>query len=250
MLPFSPLSHLIALGLLAWLYVTFKRLAGEAELRRARMTVLGVLFAWVLVSSAIAYRGLYLLLNEEYLLLTAGPAVPLVLLTLLVLVSANVRHLLGLFVERISLESLTRVHVVRILALGTIYKWLAGDLPGHFVIPVGIPDFLIGVTALSVSRGVARDPTGNATTFAAWNVIGGGVFLLALPLIQLSQPGPLHLIPGGVRTDEVLSFPMSIVPTFVAPFLLALHVVALVKLRQQRRALKASDSSGLVGEKP
>ncbi len=239
MLPFSPLSHLIALGLVAWLGVMFGRVAPERDLRAARLSVLAVLLGWILASSAIAYRGLYLRWNAEYLLVVAGTLAPLVLVSGLAAVSPRVRRLFAVFLERISLESLTSVHVVRVLAIGTLYKWLSGALPGHFIVPVGIPDFLIGLTALPMSWRVAKDPRAYRRLFTAWNLIGAGAYLLAVPLIQLSQPGPLHLFSGGARTDEVLSFPMSIVPTFIAPVLLAIHVASLVKVRWHQ-----TDSSG------
>ncbi|MCH6561161.1 MAG: hypothetical protein IH800_01915 [Myxococcales bacterium] len=126
-------------------------------------------------------------------------------------------------------ELLTRLHVFRIAALGTIYKWYSGALPGHFVLPVGVPDLLIGLTALPLSRRVAGGLGPNRSLFIGWHVLGAGCLLLAVPLIQLSQPGPLHFSTQGPATDEVLSFPMSIVPTFVAPLLILLHVAALIK---------------------
>ncbi len=44
------------------------------------------------------------------------------------------------------------------------------------------------------------------------------------------------------RTDEVLAFPMSIVPTFVAPFFIGLHAAALLCLaRESRNASNTSE---------
>ena len=161
-----------------------------------------------------------------------GIAAPYALVGTLALASGRVRALLRRFVEGISLESLTTVHGVRVLAIGTIYKWWVGALPGHFILPVGVPDFLIGATAFALSRRIARDPVGSRGLFAAWNAIGAGILLLAVPLIQLSQPGPLQVFTEGPRTDPVLQFPMSIVPTFVAPLFIGLHVVALLRIRR------------------
>ncbi len=226
---FSPLSHLIALGLLTWLYVMLRRTAGRDELVRARLLITGGLLAWIVASSVLAYRGAYLALNEDYLLLVLGQAATPTLLAILALASRDVRELLARFIARTPYASLTRLHVFRIAALGTIYKGYIGALPGHFILPVGVPDLLIGLTALPLSRRIAGGLGPNRSLFISWHALGAGCLLLAVPLIQLSQPGPLHFFTQGPATDEVLSFPMSIVPTFVAPLLILLHLAALIK---------------------
>ena len=109
MLEYSPLSHLIALALLAWLSVMCRRVAGGPELRAARYLLLGALLAWVAASSWIAYRGAYLALNASHLLLVWGTAAPYALVGALALASSGVRTLLRRFAEGISLESLAAV---------------------------------------------------------------------------------------------------------------------------------------------
>ncbi len=230
---FSPLSHLIALGLLAWLHLTLRRAAGSGELVRARVLITGVLLAWIVASSLIAYRGAYLALNRDYLLLVMGQAMAPLLLGILALASQDVRALLARFIARIPYTSLTRVHWFRIAALGTIYKWYIGALPGHFILPVGVPDLLIGLTALPLGQRIANGLGSERGLFIAWHVLGASCLLLAIPLIQLSQPGPFQVFTQGPNTDGVLSFPMSIVPTFVAPLLVLLHLAALIKVNRE-----------------
>ena len=167
MLTYSPLSHLIAFGLLAWLSVMFNRVTAPGEQKGAKVAVIGVLFLWVLASSRIAYSGYYLSLNENYLLIVVGTAMPLILVAILALVSKPVRTLLDLFINRMSFEALSWVHIVRIAALGTIYKWHLGELPSHFILPVAIPDFLIGLSAYFISRRVVRK--GPDRLFVGWN---------------------------------------------------------------------------------
>jgi hypothetical protein len=193
----------------------------------------GAALAWILTSSWLAYRGAYLAHNEECLLILVGIAMPYLLLGVLA-TSQDVRELLSRFAAGTPPASLAAVHTVRVLALGTIYKWWLGALPGHFILPVAVPDFLIGLSAPFVSRSLARGRAGSRRLFAAWNLIGALVLLMAPPLIQLSQPGPLQRFTTGPNTDEVLGFPMSIVPTFVAPVLILLHVAALVGLARRR----------------
>ena len=169
-------------------------------------------------------------MNESWLLILWGTAAPLVLLGALVLVSPGARSTLADFALHTPLEALTRVHAVRILALGTIYKWLVGELPTHFILPVGVPDFLIGLTAFWIARLSTRDPQRARPLLIAWNAVGVAVLLSAPVLIQLSQPGPFQLYFQGPTTHEVLGFPMSIVPTLAAPVFVGLHLIALHRL--------------------
>lgn len=226
---FSPLSHLIAIGVLLWLYVALTKAATSTKLRWARNGLIGSLAAWVFASSLMAYYGLYHALNERYLLLAIGSGVPLAVIISSSLLFKTVRELIRRFVEEVTLKSLTLIHVVRIAAVGTIYHYLVGVLPGHFIVPVGFPDFVIGLTAYSMSRRISTNFQGFKNVFLAWNLVGAAVFLLAQPLIQLSQPGMFQVYTDGPNTDQVFAFPMSIIPTFVAPMLLGLHIVAIVK---------------------
>ena len=58
--------------------------------------------------------------------------------------------------------------------------------------------------------------------------------MLALPLMQLSQPGPFWIYREPPSTDLVLAFPMALVPTFIAPLLVLLHGAALYARTRRR----------------
>lgn len=229
-LEFSPLPHLIALTLLGWLWRGLRRAAVAPRLRRARAITGAALLAWLVASSWIAARGWYLAHNADLLLILLGTAVP-VLIAGAVLVIPSGRELLLRFIGETPPAAFARIHALRILAIGTLYGWWIGDLPGHFEIPVGIPDFLIGLTAPLMARCVGRDPVRFRRAFAVWNLLGAAVLLQAPLWIQLSQPGPLHVFSDGPTTAAVLSFPLAVVPTFVAPLFVCVHAAALAQLR-------------------
>ena len=223
----SPVSHAIAIGLLVWLALRMRAVGAE---RGAVVAIVATLAGWMLASSWLAYRDLYRSLNPSMLLIVWATAAPIVLLGVLA-TRPRLRAALLAFAARTPLERLHRVHAVRVLAAGTIAKWWAGALPGHFILPVGIPDFVVGASALAAARLAASDPTRFRGLLIGWNALGAVVLLIAPPLIQLSQPGPLHWVTTGPTTDEVLGFPMSLVPTLIAPLFIALHLVAIARLR-------------------
>jgi hypothetical protein len=70
-----------------------------------------------------------------------------------------------------------------------------------------------------------------------WNILGIAVFLLAPLLMHLSMPGPMQVYFTGPTTEEVFLFPMALVPTFMAPMLILLHVAAIWKLLSESRSM-------------
>lgn len=238
MLPVSPLSHAIAFGLLGWLFIQMRQVDPQPGSPTA-LLVAAVLAAWALATTWIAAQGLYLAHNDR-LAIVAGIVAPYLLLGALGL-SPRVRALALRFVRETPPARLARVHVLRILALGTIWKGWLGLMPAHFILPVAVPDLIVGALALVVAQRLERDSAHARRDFAVWNVAGIAVLLLAVPLMQLSQPGPLHVVTSGPRTDEVLGFPMSIIPTLVAPLLILLHVLTLFALRAQAASTPPSE---------
>jgi hypothetical protein len=63
---------------------------------------------------------------------------------------------------------------------------------------------------------------------------------VAAALAVLTSPTPLGLLAGDITSQPLTHFPMSIVPTFVGPFVLNGHLSALVAAtsisRKQNRA--------------
>ena len=83
----------------------------------------------------------------------------------------------------ISLQELTWIHVIRIGAMGTILKMLNGALPAHFIVPVGIPDLLFGLSVPVMAWLVFKKRVIGRTGLVVWNVVGSVVFLPTLILI-------------------------------------------------------------------
>ena len=110
------------------------------------------------------------------------------------------------------------------------HKGAQGLLPLHFVLLLAVPDLLIGLTALPMWRRAARLARDRDPLLLAWNLFGAGLLMTGPLVIELSQPGLFGVWTEGARTDEVLSFPLSIVPTFVAPLFVVLHAAAIFRL--------------------
>jgi hypothetical protein len=205
------------------------RIQREGVIRIALLLM--ALGGWFATSAALSLHGFYL--DERaraFFPLVLGTAAPVtVILAGLVFWPSLRRDLIALVVTA-PLEWLIALQSLRIAAVGTIVLWVEGELPGYFIVPVAFPDLAIGLSAPVISylvrsgRGVSR------RVLVAWNLAGAAVFLLAQPLLHLSVPGPLRVIYTEPTTAEVFHFPMVLVPTFVAPLLVVVHLVTVWKL--------------------
>jgi len=190
-----------------------------------------VLCVWIVASSALAISGVYL--NEQalrFLPLLCGFLVPISIVAAALWFSPVLRSgTLGI-IESLPLSSLIGVQAIRITAIGTISKYLDGDLPGHFILPVGIPDFAVGLTALPMAWWASRNVADAKSSLIAWNLVGASIFLSAGILMHVSMPGPVQFFTSGPTTRTLFEFPLALVPTFLVPCFVGTHLACLWRL--------------------
>jgi hypothetical protein len=199
---------------------------------RACSIVLGVLCGWITASSILAVSGAYLSQGALRVLpLLCGFLVPVSIVAVALRFSLLFRSgVLGI-IASLPLSWLIGVQAIRITALGTIIKYLHGDLPGHFILPVGVPDLAVGLTAMPMAWWASRRPGSARSSLIVWNLAGASIFLPAGILMHVSMPGPVQLFTSGPTTQTLFEFPLALVPTFLVPCFVGLHVACLWRLR-------------------
>jgi len=226
----SPLVHGLALAQMAWFYETASRADERGAHRRTIRNLLWVSGGWIALTTWLAADGFYYRYNARFMPVVI---VSLLAVTLLVLATRGfsaVCALVNRMIERVSFGRLAIVQVLRVGALGAIYKAATGQLPVHMGIGTGIPDFLFGLSAIYVARNAERL---SSRFHLAWNVVGIAIFFAALVAMQLTVPGPFHFITDGPTAREVFSFPMSLAPTFLAPCFIGINLLGIEKLRRK-----------------
>lgn len=124
---------------------------------------------------------------------------------------------------------LVSIHVLRLLAIGTVIKYLQGQLPLHFVIFGSLPDFLFAVSAVVVTILAAYGPLGQGL-LVVWHSVGFSLFLGAGISMFFSVPSPFRIYHGEPDASIVFRFPMLLAPNFTVPLFMLAHAFALVKL--------------------
>ena len=119
--------------------------------------------------------------------------------------------------------------MLRLLAIGTVIKYLQGQLPLHFVIFGSLPDFLFAVSAVVVTILAAYGPLGQGL-LVVWHSVGFSLFLGAGISMFFSVPSPFRIYHGEPDASIVFRFPMLLAPNFTVPLFMLAHAFALVKL--------------------
>jgi hypothetical protein len=136
------------------------------------------------------------------------------------------RYILSLDLRLVVLAQTWRVGGIVFVIL-----YAYGALPGVFALPAGWGDFAIGVTAPALVWVLLAGVAVPRTAFAAWNVLGIFDLVLAVSLGALASSTRFGILAGETTTQIMGEFPLSLIPTFLVPLWVILHLVALVQLR-------------------
>jgi hypothetical protein len=153
-------------------------------------------------------------------------ALPIVILCLTV---ARVNSLRENF-HRVSLWLLVGVHTVRLLGISFIILYAAGRLPAPFAPVAGWGDIFIGATAPVVAWLVYRQSANARPILWIWNIIGIADLIAAVGLGATSSPGPARLIFAEPSSAIMTTLPWLLIPGFLVPILLTVHIGIFIRL--------------------
>jgi hypothetical protein len=134
---------------------------------------------------------------------------------------------------------LIAMQAYRIAGAGFLVLVALGQLPAIFGLPAGLGDLLVGLGAFGAAAAVRRGRFGRAVW---WNALGLFDLALALTLGVGSGPSPLHFIPATPSSGLLSTGAFALVPSFIVPLDIWLHVVSLRFLLAQRRQPRPSPS--------
>lgn len=188
--------------------------------------MLCVLLFWALILGNQSSRGL--LTTTAFQELAPGywlPFVPVVVVVLGLLLSPALRTGIVILLDETPAHWLSGVHLLRILAVGSMIKASYGLFPASFAIYVGVPDLLFGLSAVFVTWQARRNRL-SERFLCYWHLTGALVILApVLGLMQLFIHEPLF--------SALFEFPMVLALGFVVPTLVMLNLLAAGRLIQR-----------------
>ncbi|MEL7339363.1 MAG: hypothetical protein AAGM67_02675 [Bacteroidota bacterium] len=194
--------------------------------------ILGGLIVWLLLQAGLSLAGLY---NADPQ--PVPPRFPLVVVpTLLVILAVLVSPRGRAFMDRLPLEALHWIHVVRIpVELVLYWLFLAGSVPEIMTFAGRNFDILAGITApIIILLGFRRQMMGRIGLLI-WNVISLGLLINIVATAILALPSPFQQFGLDQPNWAVLNFPFSWLPAFVVPVVLFAHLVSIRALLKAER---------------
>ncbi len=149
----------------------------------------------------------------------------LVFLTALLLLAYRRIAAVRAWVEQLDLRVLVGLHLTRFVGIYFLYLYRLGALPYEFAVRGGLGDIVVALGALllcvlPIGAGKFR------RTLTIWNVIGSIDILLVV-----STAAKLGL-QGHPQMRLLMILPLSLLPTFLVPLIIATHVVIFLRLRR------------------
>ncbi len=133
------------------------------------------------------------------------------------------------------LKEATLIQVFRLYGTLALFKAHEGVLPPLFALPTGIGDIALRLSAFFVAARLVSSRGHAERGFYLWHVLGLMHLALAVGLALLTSTPQFGWVSGGVTSQPMTEFPMSLTPTFVGPFVLIAHLAALVAARSRTR---------------
>jgi hypothetical protein len=135
-------------------------------------------------------------------------------------------HLLD-WVQDLDIRILILFHVTRFVGFYFLYLYAQGRLPYAFAVPGGWGDIAVAVLALAVASYPAP------RIIFAWNVIGLiDILMVVATAVRLNMQNP-----GSM--SALTELPLSLLPTFLVPLIIFLHVVIFSRVRQTSTSMAA-----------
>jgi hypothetical protein len=190
----------------------------------ATITVIGWFLLALALASADAYRGD----ADRIPTIQYGILVPILIGGLLIWRSPRLARI----IDAVPQHWLIGVQLYRTLGVIFLMLYAAGKLPGAFAWPAGLGDVLVGALAPVLAIAYRRGPRENPDLVTAWNLFGLADLVVAVTMGMLSSPSPFQLFAFDLPNELVSRFPLVLVPVFLVPVSVLLHLASLVKLRR------------------
>ena len=157
-----------------------------------------------------------------------GPAIQaiIVLLTAALLLAYFKGTGFRAWVDGLDLRALVLLHVTRFVGFYFLVLFARGELPYAFAVPGGWGDIVVAALALLICV-VPLGAAMRRRAIAIWNVIG--LVDILLVVVTAARLGREDI--GQMRALTYL--PLSLLPTFLVPLVIATHVMIHLRLRRE-----------------
>jgi hypothetical protein len=174
-----------------------------------------------------------------------GVMVPLIVFIAAFWLSAAFRK----FVTGADLRLLTAIQAWRWAGFSFIGLYVYGVLPGRFAWPAGLGDMAIGLTAPWITLALVRRPGFAASRgFVIWNLLGILDLVAAVgnaALLATQATGGV----GEASVIQMAQLPLLLVPAYLVPVFIMLHLSALLQARLLARTTRGEEAGPITSHR-
>lgn len=235
----APLVLGASLAILGTLWFGLSRALQRAHwpsVRRARAVsgVMLLLVAWFFAALLPAWFGFYQSAPSRFPAIGFGIMVPLIIGYGLF----RSWPLLRSVIDAVPQEWLIGVQFYRVLGAIFLVLYAGQRLPGVFAWPAGLGDLLVGLLAPVAAIRYARKPAGGVVWAGLWNLLGLADLIAAIATGFLSSPSRFQMLAFDAPNLLVSAFPLAMIPVYLVPLFMLLHLASLRKLRRSETGLQ------------
>jgi hypothetical protein len=147
--------------------------------------------------------------------------------TLALILTGALHPGLRAWLARVNLRGFVAFHLTRFVGIAFLVMYSRGQLAGEFAVAAGWGDIIAASGALAIAA-FMRNPESKPWLLMLWNAFGlADILTVVVTATRIAMSTPAEIMP-------LVRFPMSLVPTFVVPVIIASHVLVFVRLRRLR----------------
>jgi hypothetical protein len=195
----------------------------DEDLRSTTRLIFGIVGIWFLLAFVGGMMGIFNQYDKPYVLLIV--LVPIIGFILAYSLSGQMRRA----INQIPLWLITISHAWRFVGIYFLVGAIVGILPPKFGFPEGLGDIITAIFSLPLAFAIRKNNRSPRlrTAFIAWNVFGLVDLISAISLGILYSPGPFGILRTDLSTAAMTTFPVNLIPTFLVPLFMLLHMLAL-----------------------
>ena len=201
------------------------------ERRRAFWSGSALLVAWFFAALALSWSGFYQGVPSRVPTIQYGLLIPIAAGVILFWRSPLLRRT----IEAVPQSWIAGIQAYRVEGLIFLILYAGGRLPATFALPAGVGDVIVGLLASIVGIAYMGGARGSSVWLRAWNLLGIADLVVAVKTGFLTSPSPLQLLALDRPNELIGAWPLAMIPVFLVPLSLLLHLASLQKLRQMER---------------
>ncbi len=180
---------------------------------------LGVALAWLAAAILLSATGRVALLRPpEPQLVLAG-------LTILLVLAGAFLPGFRVWLAGLNLRQIVALHLTRFVGAWFLVLYGRGELPWAFAVPGGWGDIAVATGALGLVL-LVPDLAANRRWLSVWNWLG------LADLVAVIATASRLALTDFTSMSALLRLPLSLLPTFLVPILLASHLLLFQRLRR------------------